>query len=102
MSTVVETPEVDVEIDEDDPSREGEPIFENRLPLTVSTYHRMVELGLLGEDPSCELIEGVIVAKMPKNPPHVLVSMLINALFHRLVPPGFAISLAHPVTIEAR
>jgi len=104
MPTVAELPQVAAEIDdpEDDLARDGEPIFEHRLRISVPIYHQMIELGMLGESPSCELIEGVIVAKMPKNPPHVLASVLVNDLFHPQLPLGFFLSFADPITILDR
>src|SRR5438309_2736413 len=38
--------------------------------LTVQQYHRMIEAGVLDEDDPVELLEGWMVAKMPRNPPH--------------------------------
>ena len=42
----------------------------------------MVELGVFGPEPKVELIEGVIIDKMGKNPPHVLATDLILDLLH--------------------
>jgi Uma2 family endonuclease len=39
--------------------------------LTVKQYDRMVEVGILGKRDRVELIEGILVAKMGRNPPHV-------------------------------
>lgn len=38
--------------------------------FTVAQYHRMIHTGILTEDDRVELIEGLIVDKMPHNPPH--------------------------------
>src|SRR4051794_28395359 len=38
--------------------------------FTVEEYHRMIDAGILGEDDPVELLEGLIVPKMPRNPPH--------------------------------
>lgn len=43
------------------------------LPLrqfSVSEYHRMIETNVLTEDDPVELLEGWIVQKTPRNPPH--------------------------------
>lgn len=40
--------------------------------LSVDQYHAMVESGILTEDDAVELLEGWLVAKMAKNPPHCL------------------------------
>jgi Uma2 family endonuclease len=38
--------------------------------FTVDEYHRMIEWGFFAEDDGFELLEGYIVAKMPRNPLH--------------------------------
>src|SRR4051794_11769866 len=38
--------------------------------FTVGEYVRLHELGVLSEEDRCELLEGWIVPKMTKNPPH--------------------------------
>ncbi|MHB1423563.1 MAG: Uma2 family endonuclease [Gemmataceae bacterium] len=38
--------------------------------FSVAEYHRMIRTGILTEDHRVELLEGVIVDKMPHNPPH--------------------------------
>ncbi len=62
----------------------------------------MLDAGALGDDPRVELLEGVILDKMSKNPPHVLATDLLQYLFFRLLPPGFFVSMGNPVTIEER
>jgi len=53
---------------------------------TVKQYDRMVETGMLGPDDRVELLEGVLVNKMPRNPPHDGTIGLLNPLFVRLLP----------------
>lgn len=56
------------------------------FPVPVEFYHQAGALGMLGED--VELLEGVIVKKMPKSPLHEgLVRRLIR-LLQGLLPPG--------------
>jgi Uma2 family endonuclease len=38
--------------------------------FTIDEYHRIIQDGILGEDEHVELLEGWIVTKMSKNPPH--------------------------------
>jgi Uma2 family endonuclease len=57
------------------------------LPIrrfTVDEYHQMIQAGILGEDDDVELLEGWIVPKMAKNPPHEAVTCWI--LNRRLAP----------------
>jgi hypothetical protein len=38
--------------------------------FSVAEYHRLTELGILTEDDNLELLEGYLVLKMARNPPH--------------------------------
>ena len=38
--------------------------------LTVEQYHQMIRSGILDSDDAIELLEGWLIPKMPKNPPH--------------------------------
>jgi Uma2 family endonuclease len=38
--------------------------------FSVAEYHRMIRMGILMENHRVELLEGMIVEKMPHNPPH--------------------------------
>ena len=64
--------------------------------LSVAQYDRMIEAGVLTEDDSTELIDGLLVNKMPKNPPHVqAVRRLLRAL-QRLTPSGWLVTKEEP------
>jgi Uma2 family endonuclease len=79
-------------------------ILDFRHRITVEEYHRMAEAGIFGPEPRLELIEGVLIHKMTKNPPHVLATNLLEELLHHLLPrgSGYCISMGNPVTIEDR
>lgn len=77
-------------------------LLQARHRITVEEYHRMAEAGIYGPESRIELLEGVLVEKMTKYPPHVLSTDLIDDLLHRLVPPGYFVSMGNPVTIEER
>lgn len=98
MSTAVETPEVA----EDEFADVGEPLFEQRKRITVAKYHQMIKAGIYDESSRVELIEGVLVAKMGKNEPHMTSCDLIQIVLTRLLPPGFFLSMGNPVTIVER
>ena len=38
--------------------------------FTVDEYHKLIEIGVLTEDDDLELLEGYLVNKMSRNPPH--------------------------------
>lgn len=57
--------------------------------FTVDEYERMTAAGVLSEADAVELLEGWIVPKMPKYPPHDGTIDLIAALLTSLLPPGY-------------
>lgn len=69
--------------------------------LSVEQYHRMAEAGILGEDDPVELLGGVLVAKMTKNPPHIIATDLLQAALTRIVPAGWYVSMQNPITLPA-
>ncbi|MFO0891367.1 MAG: Uma2 family endonuclease [Isosphaeraceae bacterium] len=70
--------------------------------ITVDEYHQILESGALGPEPRVELLEGVILDKMTKNPPHNLACDLLQHQLSALIPPGFFLSMATSMTIEDR
>jgi Uma2 family endonuclease len=66
--------------------------------ISVDEYDRMVELGVL-DDPRVELIDGLLVKKVSKNPPHVVATKRLVHVAERIVPPGWHISKEDPVRI---
>src|SRR5262245_41857157 len=38
--------------------------------FSVAEYHKLIEIGILTEDDNLELLEGYLVHKMSRNPPH--------------------------------
>jgi len=79
-------------------------LFEMRHRITVEEYHRMLDSGIFGPEPKVELLEGVIVEKMTKKPPHIIATDLLDELLHHLVPRGcgYFVTMGNPVTIVAR
>ncbi|MBI4603061.1 MAG: Uma2 family endonuclease [Planctomycetes bacterium] len=62
------------------------------LPLrrfTVEEYHRMGKAGVLTEDDRVELLEGWIVPKMVRKPPHDAALVLIDEAIRRVLPRGW-------------
>jgi len=78
------------------PAVPADPIWHlNRNP-----YHAMIRAGILAEDDPVELLEGWLVAKMPKNPPHRLSTGLTRTALERVVPAGWYVDTQEPVTLE--
>jgi Uma2 family endonuclease len=73
-----------------------EPIYR----LNVAQYQAMIRSGILTKDDPVELLEGWLVVKMPKNPPHRLSTRLTRTALERIVPPGWYVDTQEPVTLE--
>jgi hypothetical protein len=57
--------------------------------FTVAEYHRLIETGILQEGEPIELLEGWLVPKMTRNPPHDLALGLAEDEISRRLPPGW-------------
>jgi Uma2 family endonuclease len=68
--------------------------------LTVEQYHEMITAGILTEDDPVELLEGWLVLKMPKHPPHAVVTRLTQKALDRVVPPGWDVRVQDPLTTD--
>jgi Uma2 family endonuclease len=66
--------------------------------LTVEEYERLVGTGVL-DDPRIELIDGFLVKKLGKNPPHIWVAGTIIDLLATLLPQGWSWRKEDPVRI---
>src|SRR5947208_3146712 len=66
--------------------------------LTVAEYHQLGEEGMLEED--VELLEGLVVKKMSKNPRHVSVAYRLRQLLEKLLPPDLLLRIQDPVTLS--
>ena len=59
--------------------------------LSVQKYHKMIEAGVLGEDDHIELLEGYMVLKMARNPPHDWTLSNLTTLLMRLIPDAWRV-----------
>ncbi|MGA2864723.1 MAG: Uma2 family endonuclease [Verrucomicrobiota bacterium] len=66
--------------------------------LSVEGYHRLGELGMLSEE--VELLQGIVVAKMPKSPLHELVAQKLMRHLLAKVPKGFEVRREGPLTLR--
>jgi Uma2 family endonuclease len=68
--------------------------------LSVAQYHAMAQAGILQEDDQLELLEGWLVAKMTKNPPHRISTRLLRQTLEQLIPQGWYVDSQEPITLE--
>lgn len=71
------------------------------LPLyrfTVAQYHDLIRLGVLHSGDPVELLEGVLVYKMTKSPPHRFATQVLRDLLTDMLPPGWFVDDQEPVT----
>lgn len=66
--------------------------------FSVDQYHAMIRTGILTEDDPVELLEGWLVTKMPKNPPHSVVTQLTREALARILPSGWYVDAQEPIT----
>lgn len=72
-----------------------EPIFR----LTVDQYHRMINTGELTPDDPVELLEGILVFKMPKNTRHATALRLIRRNIEPILSTGWFYDQEQPITL---
>jgi Uma2 family endonuclease len=69
------------------------------LRLSVKQYHQMIESGILTDDDQVELLEGWLVYKMAKTPPHRLATGLVREALAAVVPAGWYVDSQEPITL---
>jgi Uma2 family endonuclease len=67
--------------------------------FSVTEYHRLIELGFLTEDDNLELLEGYLVHKMSRNPPHDAAIQKGTKKWLRVLPPGWDLRVQSAVTL---
>lgn len=68
-------------------------------PLTVEQYHAMARAGILEEGAPIELLEGYLVEKMTKHPPHSVATQLTQDAIRRVLPLGWRTMTQDPITL---
>src|SRR5688572_31775691 len=72
-----------------------EPIFR----LTVDQYHELIRSGKLTDDDPVELLEGILVFKMPKKTPHATATRMARRAIEPLLPQGWFYDSQEPITL---
>lgn len=68
--------------------------------LSVTHYHSMIASGILTEDDQIELLEGLLIAKMPKNPQHRLSTGLLQDALLSILPANYHLNVQEPITLK--
>ncbi len=68
--------------------------------ISVERYHEMLQQGLLTADDRVELLAGVLVEKMSKNPPHRVATGRARRALEAIVPAGWYVEMQEPVTLS--
>jgi Uma2 family endonuclease len=66
--------------------------------FSVDDYHRLIQDGIITEDNDVELLEGLVVPKMGRNPPHETAIDLANERLRMLLPKGWRIRIQCAIT----
>lgn len=66
--------------------------------ISVDRYHQMINAGILTDDDPVELLEGLLVQKMPKSPPHSVVTGLLQDMLLGTIFSGWYVNSQEPVT----
>lgn len=67
--------------------------------LSVRQYHEMIRAGILTEDDPVELLDGWLVTKMVKNPPHRVATRRVRQGLERVAPEGWYVDSQEPITL---
>lgn len=67
--------------------------------FSVDEYHRLTAIGMLTEDDNLELIEGYLVLKMARNPPHDGTLHRVFKRLAKLLPAGWDVRVQSAVTL---
>jgi len=68
---------------------------------SVDEYHTMLRAGILSEDDHVELLDGWLVSKMTKNPPHRIATRRVRKVLERVVPLGWYVDSQEPITLPS-
>jgi Uma2 family endonuclease len=67
--------------------------------FSVPEYHKLIEIGLLTEDDNLELLEGYLVNKMARNPPHDCSIQLTSSAIQAIGASGWCVRIQSAVTL---
>ena len=75
-------------------------LFDRLRRFTRAEYHKMLDAGILSDGEPVELLEGLVVCKMSRNPPHDAALDLFRAAIGGLIPAGHLLRSQQAVSID--
>ncbi len=85
------------------PAKTGAPVMIASAELfrfSRADCRALVSLGILPEGDPVELLDGLLVKKMPKNRPHVIATRQVQDALGGVLPAGWSISVQDPVGLD--
>src|SRR3954451_24966564 len=67
--------------------------------FSVAEYHKLIDIGILTEDDNLELLEGYLVHKMSRNPPHDGTLQLLLLALQLVLPAAWCLRLQSAITL---
>jgi Uma2 family endonuclease len=67
--------------------------------FSVREYHEMIRAGILTEGDPVELLDGWLVTKMTKNPPHRVATHLVCKALEEVIPQGWHVDSQGAITL---
>jgi Uma2 family endonuclease len=80
------------------PQREPQLTEQDFARLSVGQYHAMAQAGVLLSGDPIELLEGYLVRKMTKHPPHVVATLKTAEVLREILPSGWHVRSQEPIT----
>ena len=67
--------------------------------VTIGEYHRLIKIGFFTPNDRIELLDGLLVRKMPQEDPHAVIVSLLPDLFVAVLPADWTVRSQLPVTL---
>lgn len=74
--------------------------LDDLMRISVERYNGMIAAGNITPDDRVELLEGLLVYKMSKSPPHRIANGKVRRALEPLVPPGWYLDTQEPITLD--
>jgi Uma2 family endonuclease len=68
--------------------------------FSVPEYHKLIEIGILTENDNLELLDGYLVHKTSRNPPHDAAIQKIMKRLFRILPPDWELRIQSAITLS--